>query len=80
AFLESLGYLRAQDLVEVKESDQRTLSSCRLRLTNAGVAYSQVSAESKSREKRRGLREALFIIGGAVIGSILTTVIGKFLS
>jgi hypothetical protein len=76
ALWRTIGYLKAHGLIEVRETDQRTLSTCRMRLTDKGVAYSQTANETKIDNRKKLFRDIMIGVVGAVVGVILT----KFLS
>jgi len=77
-FYEAVAYLRSKDLIRTKETDQKTLNSCRMLLTPLGIAYFQQQAEEKSKSKKKNRVDYLKSLGLIFLGALLGEVLPRF--
>lgn len=75
-FWAALSYLKTNSLIKTKESDQRTLHTCRMMLTPEGMSYflRKKESEKKTKSDRRFnvWNSTISALVGAAFGSIIT--------
>lgn len=75
-FWNVLAYLKVSGLVTVRETDQRTLHTCFVALTDKGRANAQMTKERKAEARKNRLINTAV----AVVTALVTHVLTKFLS